>query len=58
MLKNGLNLDGMYFKKAKTRLLGCSYPKTLNTNPSAVMKESPSQGIQSSIVVSKHLNKN
>jgi len=53
-----LNLKGMYFKKAKTRLLGCSYPKTLNMKPSLVMNASPSVGTQFfDIIVLRHLDK-
>jgi hypothetical protein len=44
----------MYFRKAKTRATGCSYPKTLNMNPSLVVKVSPSSGIQLSTFVFVH----
>jgi hypothetical protein len=54
MLKSVLCLAGMYFKKAKTRATGCSYPKTLNMNPSLVVKVSPSSGIQLSMFVLMH----
>ena len=48
----------MYFKKEKTRSVGCSYPKTLNMKSSLVMNVSPSVGIQFfEITVLKHLDK-
>jgi len=36
----------MYFRNAKTRFSGCSYPKVLKMNPSFVTNVSPSEGIQ------------
>jgi hypothetical protein len=49
----------MYFRKEKARLLGCSYPKTLDMKPSLVMNVSPSVGTQFfEMTVSKHLNEN
>jgi hypothetical protein len=46
MLKRALNLAGIYLRKAKTLLGGCSYPKTLKMKPSSVTKASPSAGTQ------------
>ena len=56
MLKRCANLTGMYFRKARTRSSGCSYPNTLNMKPSFVMKVSPSVGLQSTGIVSTHLD--
>jgi hypothetical protein len=50
-------MAGTYFKKAKTRATGCSYPKTLNMNPSFVVKVSPSSAIQLSTFVLMHRDK-
>jgi len=45
-LKSPLNSAGIYFKNAKTRFSGCSYPKVLKMNPSFVTNVSPSEGTQ------------